>query len=142
MYFKNEKYNLSKELQFNDNCCFKLLNILGKGSYALVVSAKNIKTDQIVAIKMIDLKLKSKTDDDKQNDLRMKQILTITKREYDIMNRLRSHKNIVDIYDYFSDNFNIYLIIEFCSNKVNFNCKITCKIIIMTVIFHNFLDIK
>lgn len=118
MNFKNKKYNLSKELILNNDSSFKLLNILGKGSYALVASAKNAKTDQIVAIKMINLKRKSKHNNE-SSELRAKKILTITKREYDIMNQLRSHKNIVDIYDYHCDDRYIYLIIEFCSNQVN-----------------------
>lgn len=99
-----------KYIESNDSS-YEIIDYLGKGSYAIVVRARNIKNDQIVAIKIGIIK---DCDDDQNNRIEL-----LAKKEAKILFQLRSHRNIVEIFDYFQSNDNhSYLILELCVNKV------------------------
>ena len=76
--------------------------LLGQGSYASVYQGKVIETGYPVAVKVID-----------------KRIFTISfnlknlQSEIDIMKKV-SHKNIVNLFDVFQTNNNMYIITEIC----------------------------
>uniref|UniRef100_A0A3Q2YSF5 Serine/threonine-protein kinase PLK4 n=1 Tax=Hippocampus comes TaxID=109280 RepID=A0A3Q2YSF5_HIPCM len=83
---------------------FKVLTLLGKGSFACVYRAKSIKTGLEVAIKMIDKKMMHKAG--------MVQRVT---NEVEIHCRLK-HPSILELYNYFEDNNYVYLVLEMCHN--------------------------
>ena len=78
---------------------YKVLTVLGNGSYGKVYKAKNIITNNLVAIKSI----KKKIDNNTVN----------IKNEIDVLKKL-SHPNIVKIYEFYDIKDNYYLITEFC----------------------------
>uniref|UniRef100_A0A3Q2QH16 Serine/threonine-protein kinase PLK4 n=1 Tax=Fundulus heteroclitus TaxID=8078 RepID=A0A3Q2QH16_FUNHE len=83
---------------------FKVLTLLGKGSFACVYRAKSIKTGLEVAIKMIDKKAMQKAG--------MVQRVT---NEVEIHCRLK-HPSILELYNYFEDSNYVYLVLEMCHN--------------------------
>ncbi|KAM4542743.1 serine/threonine-protein kinase PLK4 [Odontesthes bonariensis] len=83
---------------------FKVLTLLGKGSFACVYRAKSIKTGLEVAIKMIDKKAMHKAG--------MVQRVT---NEVEIQCRLK-HPSILELYNYFEDSNYVYLVLEMCHN--------------------------
>ncbi|XP_051942927.1 serine/threonine-protein kinase PLK4 isoform X2 [Hippocampus zosterae] len=83
---------------------FKVLTLLGKGSFACVYRAKSIKTGLEVAIKTIDKKMMHKAG--------MVQRVT---NEVEIHCRLK-HPSILELYNYFEDKNYVYLVLEMCHN--------------------------
>ena len=73
---------------------------IGKGSFSVVFQGFHKKTKAVCAVKKIDL-------NDKTMFKRMKY-------EIDLMKTLK-HENIVKLYDYFYDNDDLYLILEYCN---------------------------
>lgn len=112
---------LPKQLKLSEELSYQWLKVLGKGGYAVVISAKRVsqdggtpsqddnKPDQ-VAIKTI---IKESFEPGKVD-----QVVQYTKREIDIMRRL-DHPNVVRMYNHWQDDSCIYLILEFCPNKVS-----------------------
>ncbi|KAM9709026.1 serine/threonine-protein kinase PLK4 [Menidia menidia] len=83
---------------------FKVLTLLGKGSFACVYRAKSIRTGLEVAIKTIDKKAMQKAG--------MVQRVT---NEVEIHCRLK-HPSILELYNYFEDSNYVYLVLEMCHN--------------------------
>uniref|UniRef100_H3DJ05 Serine/threonine-protein kinase PLK4 n=1 Tax=Tetraodon nigroviridis TaxID=99883 RepID=H3DJ05_TETNG len=83
---------------------FKVLMLLGKGSFACVYRAKSVKTGLEVAIKTIDKKAMHKA--------AMVQRVT---NEVEIQCRLK-HPSILELYNYFEDSNYVYLVLEMCHN--------------------------
>ncbi|KAM6912774.1 serine/threonine-protein kinase PLK4 [Xenentodon cancila] len=83
---------------------FKVLTLLGKGSFACVYRAKSVNTGLEVAIKMIDKKAMHKAG--------MVQRVT---NEVEIHCRLK-HPSILELYNYFEDSNYVYLVLEMCHN--------------------------
>uniref|UniRef100_A0A3Q3WKZ2 non-specific serine/threonine protein kinase n=1 Tax=Mola mola TaxID=94237 RepID=A0A3Q3WKZ2_MOLML len=79
---------------------FKVLTLLGKGSFACVYRAKSEKTGLEVAIKTIDKKAMHKAG--------MVQRVT---NEVEIQCRLK-HPSILELYNYFEDSNYVYLVLE------------------------------
>ncbi|KAM4708221.1 serine/threonine-protein kinase PLK4 [Discoglossus pictus] len=83
---------------------FKVLNLLGKGSFACVYKAHSINTGIEVAIKMIDKKAMQKVG-----------MVQRVRNEVEIHCQLK-HPSILELYNYFEDNNYVYLILEMCHN--------------------------
>uniref|UniRef100_A0A7N5ZY18 Serine/threonine-protein kinase PLK4 n=1 Tax=Anabas testudineus TaxID=64144 RepID=A0A7N5ZY18_ANATE len=83
---------------------FKVLTLLGKGSFACVYRAKSVKSGLEVAIKTIDKKAMQKAG--------MVQRVT---NEVEIHCRLK-HPSILELYNYFEDSNYVYLVLEMCHN--------------------------
>lgn len=83
---------------------FKVLNLLGKGSFACVYRAKSINTGLEVAIKMIDKSAMKKVG-----------MVQRVRNEVEIHCQLK-HPSILELYNYFEDSNYVYLILEMCHN--------------------------
>ncbi|MEE6461586.1 hypothetical protein FKM82_001330 [Ascaphus truei] len=83
---------------------FKVLNLLGKGSFACVYKAQSINTGIEVAIKMIDKKIMQKVG-----------MVQRVRNEVEIHCQLK-HPSILELYNYFEDSNYVYLILEMCHN--------------------------
>lgn len=84
---------------------FELFNVIGKGSYAKVVLARNIYTDKHYALKIID-----------------KLFIQQESKEYEVyieryMLSNLNHPNIVKLYSTFQDARKLYFILEYCPNR-------------------------
>ncbi|KAJ7990748.1 hypothetical protein DPEC_G00290130 [Dallia pectoralis] len=83
---------------------FKVLTLLGKGSFACVYRAKSVNTGLEVAIKMIDKKAMHKAG-----------MVQRVSNEVEIQCRLK-HPSILELYNYFEDSNYVYLVLEMCQN--------------------------
>lgn len=83
---------------------FKVLNLLGKGSFACVYRAQSINTGIEVAIKMIDKKAMQRVG-----------MVQRVRNEVEIHCQLK-HPSILELYNYFEDGNYVYLILEMCHN--------------------------
>ncbi|XP_063314489.1 serine/threonine-protein kinase PLK4 [Pelobates fuscus] len=83
---------------------FRVLNLLGKGSFACVYKAQSINTGIEVAIKMIDKKAMQKVG-----------MVQRVRNEVEIHCQLK-HPSILELYNYFEDSNYVYLILEMCHN--------------------------
>ncbi|XP_030574885.1 serine/threonine-protein kinase PLK4 isoform X2 [Archocentrus centrarchus] len=83
---------------------FKVLTLLGKGSFACVYRAKSVKTGLEVAIKTIDKKAMHKAG-----------MVQRVRNEVEIHCRLK-HPSILELYNYFEDSNYVYLVLEMCHN--------------------------
>ncbi|XP_066537419.1 serine/threonine-protein kinase PLK4 isoform X2 [Hoplias malabaricus] len=83
---------------------FKVLTLLGKGSFACVYRAKSVNTGLEVAIKMIDKKAMQKAG-----------MVQRVINEVEIQCRLK-HPSILELYNYFEDSNYVYLVLEMCHN--------------------------
>ncbi|XP_067880404.1 serine/threonine-protein kinase PLK4 [Heterodontus francisci] len=83
---------------------FKVLTLLGKGSFACVYRAKSVSTGLEVAIKMIDKKAMHKVG-----------MVQRVRNEVEIHCQLK-HPSILELYNYFEDNNYVYLVLEMCHN--------------------------
>ncbi|XP_028657483.1 serine/threonine-protein kinase PLK4 isoform X1 [Erpetoichthys calabaricus] len=93
--------NTDAELNIED---FRVLDILGKGSFASVHRAKCLSTDQEVAIKMIDKALMHK-----------KGMVQRVRNEVEIHCQLKD-PSILELYSFFEDEKYVYLVLEMCEN--------------------------
>ena len=101
---KSKLYNF-EYLPFNSKNSFtkddfEVLGILGKGAYAKVVKARYIKTNEIVAIKIIE-----KTFIEKENKVYQVYL------ENELLGKL-FHKNIIKILGVFDDDKKINIVLE------------------------------
>lgn len=76
--------------------------LLGQGSYASVYKGKVIETGEPVAVKVIDKRIFT-------SNFNLKNLHS----EIEIMKKV-SHQNIVQLYDVFQTNNNMYIITELC----------------------------
>ncbi|KAM6961126.1 serine/threonine-protein kinase PLK4 [Aplochiton taeniatus] len=83
---------------------FKVLTLLGKGSFACVYRAKSVNTGLEVAIKMIDKKAMQKAG-----------MVQRVSNEVEIQCRLK-HPSVLELYNYFEDSNYVYLVLEMCHN--------------------------
>ncbi|XP_058889807.1 serine/threonine-protein kinase PLK4-like [Acipenser ruthenus] len=83
---------------------FKVLTLLGKGSFASVYRAKSDITGLDVAIKMIDKKVMHKVG-----------MVQRVRSEVEIHCQLK-HPSILELYNYFEDSNYVYLVLEMCHN--------------------------
>ncbi|XP_076604264.1 serine/threonine-protein kinase PLK4 [Chaetodon auriga] len=83
---------------------FKVLTLMGKGSFACVYRAKSVKTGLEVAIKTIDKKAMQKAG-----------MVPRVTNEVEIQCRLK-HPSILELYNYFEDSNYVYLVLEMCHN--------------------------
>lgn len=88
---------------------YEVGRLLGKGTFAKVYYARNIKTSQSVAIKVID----------KEKVLKVGLIDQI-KREISIMRMVR-HPNIVELYEVMATRSKIYFVLEYVKGGELFN---------------------
>uniref|UniRef100_A0A673KCF0 non-specific serine/threonine protein kinase n=1 Tax=Sinocyclocheilus rhinocerous TaxID=307959 RepID=A0A673KCF0_9TELE len=79
---------------------FKVLTLLGKGSFACVYRAKSVNTGLEVAIKMIDKKAMHKAG-----------MVQRVINEVEIQCRLK-HPSVLELYNYFEDSNYVYLVLE------------------------------
>ncbi|KAG7459035.1 hypothetical protein MATL_G00226910 [Megalops atlanticus] len=83
---------------------FKVLTLLGRGSFACVYKAKSVNTGLEVAIKTIDKKAMHKAG-----------MVQRVSNEVEIQCRLK-HPSILELYNYFEDSNYVYLVLEMCHN--------------------------
>ncbi|KAJ8624510.1 hypothetical protein MRB53_033040 [Persea americana] len=88
---------------------FELGRLLGQGTFAKVYHARNLKSSQSVAIKVID----------KEKVLKVGMIDQI-KREISTM-RLASHPNVVQLYEVMATKTKIYFVLEYVKGGELFN---------------------
>ncbi|KAF7840339.1 CBL-interacting serine/threonine-protein kinase 12 [Senna tora] len=88
---------------------FEIGKLLGHGTFAKVYSARNIKTDEVVAIKIID----------KEKILKGGLVAHI-KREISILRRVR-HPNIVQLFEVMATKAKIYFVMEYVRGGELFN---------------------
>lgn len=81
---------------------FNLKRLLGQGSYASVYKGKVIETGEPVAVKVIDKRIFT-------SNFNIKNLHS----EIEIMKKV-CHQNIVQLYDVFQTNNNMYIITEIC----------------------------
>ena len=85
----------------NPDNYYKRIKDLGSGSYGQVYMAKNIVTDNLVAIKIIEKVQENMIDDmEIQNEINILKTL--------------SHPNIVKIYEFYDSPINYYIVTEYC----------------------------
>ncbi|KAK4717649.1 hypothetical protein R3W88_015987 [Solanum pinnatisectum] len=88
---------------------YEVGRLLGQGTFAKVYYARNIKTGQSVAIKVID----------KEKVLRVG-LMNQIKREISVMKLVR-HPNVVHLYEVMATKTKIYFIMEYCKGGELFN---------------------
>lgn len=88
---------------------YEVGRLLGQGTFAKVYYARNIKTGQSVAIKVID----------KEKVLRVG-LMDQIKREISVMKLVR-HPNIVHLYEVMATKTKIYFVMEYCKGGELFN---------------------
>ena len=88
---------------------YKVLSILGEGTFGIVKLAQDKMTKENVAIKTLEKK-KIKDEEDKFR----------VKIEIEILKRM-SHLNVIKTKKIFKDSENIYIIMEYCENGELFN---------------------
>ncbi|KAH0747922.1 hypothetical protein KY290_027154 [Solanum tuberosum] len=88
---------------------YEVGRLLGQGTFAKVYYARNIKTGQSVAIKVID----------KEKVLRVG-LMNQIKREISVMKLVR-HPNIVHLFEVMATKTKIYFIMEYCKGGELFN---------------------
>ncbi|XP_021769439.1 CBL-interacting serine/threonine-protein kinase 25-like [Chenopodium quinoa] len=80
---------------------YELLKLLGEGNFGKVYKAKNITTDEIVAIKMIN-----------KDEVKKHGMFEQVKKEISVM-RLVKHPNIVELKEVMATKTKIYLVMEY-----------------------------
>ena len=121
MEFSIEEFS-SPSKSFKHN--YKKLSLIGNGSFGKVYKAKEINTNNIVAVKQISI----------NNEYTLKEI--------NVLSNL-SHQNIVKYYNYYEDKDKIYIIMEyleggtlkdFIEKEKNKITEDTCRIIIKQIL--------
>jgi serine/threonine protein kinase len=88
---------------------YQTISPLNHGSFGLVFQARDLVTDELVAIKVIT---KTNAADHCPSGLAVDE----RSEELDIHLRIRSHSNVVNLLESFETQNHVYLILEFCSN--------------------------
>ena len=83
---------------------YKFVKILGKGSFSVVILVQDIQSQKLLAIKIIS-----------QKYLIDFKIVSQFENEIKICFRLK-HSNIVQVYEMYNDETQIYVLMEYCSN--------------------------
>ncbi|KAI8091220.1 kinase-like domain-containing protein [Gilbertella persicaria] len=83
---------------------------LGKGKFGSVYKAKELRTGQIVALKIL-----------KKKELEQYRVEPFIKREIEIQGHL-NHPNITRLYGYFHDKEQIYLVLEYAGDSDLYTC--------------------
>ncbi|XP_055903929.1 serine/threonine-protein kinase PLK4 [Eupeodes corollae] len=83
---------------------YEVLQLLGKGGFASVYKARCLKTNTMVAIKMIDKKL-----------IQGAGMTNRVRQEVEIHSRLK-HPSILELYTFFQDQNYVYLVLELAHN--------------------------
>jgi 5'-AMP-activated protein kinase catalytic alpha subunit len=88
---------------------FEIGKLLGHGSFAKVYQAKNVKTNEIVAIKVID-----------KEKIMKGGLISHIKNEISILRRVR-HPNIVQLFEVMATKSKIYFVMEYVKGGELFN---------------------
>ena len=101
-----------------DGATYEWAKFLGKGGYAVALSAKRVDpnrrasaSQEMVAIKAVS---KNNFNKGKINDT----VVQYAMREIHIMNQL-NHDNVVKLHSHWQDESFVYLVMELCVNKVS-----------------------
>ena len=94
--------NELKNTEYKFNELYRLTKELGEGAYSVVYQAKNRKTKELVAVKVIN-----------KSRLPKEEYLNLT-NEVAIMQKL-DHPNIVKFIDYFDEKESCFIVTELCS---------------------------
>jgi len=79
--------------------------MIGQGTFAKVYSATNLKTEALVAVKVIRRESMSEADyEEQRNEI---QLLKVAR-----------HPNVVSLFEFFEDRKHIYLVMEMCSTTL------------------------
>ena len=97
----------TKNLDYLSN--YNIKGIIGKGTFSVVKLGEHKKTQEKVAIKILQ-----------KNKILSKEDLVRIEREIQILRRL-NHPNVIKIHHIFEDQKNFYIIMEFCENGELFN---------------------
>ncbi|EGS20535.1 serine/threonine protein kinase-like protein [Thermochaetoides thermophila DSM 1495] len=87
---------------------YQTISPLNHGSFGMVFKAKDLKTDQIVAVKCLTKK-------SAVNDPNAEYAVDDQSEELVLHSRLGSHPNIVNLLDSFETDAHIYLVLEYCA---------------------------
>lgn len=100
---KMKKYLTKAEnSKIEDN--YKIISKLGKGSFGSVFKVRNLKNNEIRALKVIKKSSITYQDDDQKFLKEIEILITL------------DHPNIIKIYEYYTDELNYYLITDYISN--------------------------
>ncbi|XP_058985747.1 serine/threonine-protein kinase PLK4-like [Musca domestica] len=83
---------------------YEVLHLLGKGGFASVYKARCLRSNQYVAIKMIDKKL-----------IHGAAMADRVRQEVEIHSRLK-HPSVLELYTFFQDEHYVYLVLELAHN--------------------------
>ena len=83
---------------------YRVIRDIGQGAFATVYKVQRVDDDEIFAMKVV-----------KKSNLGSSDDIVRFQREIDSMTILR-HENIVQLHDFFSDENNFYLVIDYCPN--------------------------
>ena len=83
---------------------YKIAQRLGVGAFAQVYKAENTETQEIFAIKVFP-----------KSNLEQEDDVVRFQREIDAMAILK-HENVVSMHDFFSDESNFYIVMDYCQN--------------------------
>ncbi|XP_036326217.1 serine/threonine-protein kinase PLK4-like isoform X2 [Rhagoletis pomonella] len=88
-------------MKFTD---YEVLHLLGKGGFASVYKARSTRTNEMVAIKMIDKQL-----------IQRAGLANRVRQEVEIHSRLK-HPSVLELYTFFQDENYVYLVLELAHN--------------------------
>ena len=83
---------------------YKIISECGQGNFSIVYKAEHIKTGKICAIKVFP-----------QSNLQNERDIELFQREVDATALLK-HDNIITLHDFFSDEKNFYLVLDWCQH--------------------------
>lgn len=105
---ENDSLKMKKYLTKAENSTiednYKIISKLGKGSFGSVFKVRNLKNNEIRALKVIKKSSITYQDDDQKFLKEIEILITL------------DHPNIIKIYEYYTDELNYYLITDYISN--------------------------